>query len=157
MRGWISQNHRLRRRAIETGGLLWGEWDDATGIVWVTDSSGPPPDSFHSEDAFICGVQGTAAEHERRTKLTRQSAGYIGMWHTHPDTKPFPSGTDISGMHHILTSGALPPRKNLLIIVGKESGQDVIGAYLFRRLKGDELNALHELKKGRLRLPDPIL
>lgn len=157
MRGWISQNRRLRRREVETGGLLWGEWDDATGIVWVTDASGPPPDSLHSEDGFICGVQGTAAEHERRAKLTRRSTGYIGMWHTHPDAKPFPSGTDISGMHHILTSGALPPRKNLLLILGKDSGQDVIGAYLFRRLKGDELNAVHELKAGRLRLAEPIL
>jgi len=50
-------------------------------------------------------------------------------------------------MHHILTGGALSPRKNLLLIIGKDSGQDMIGTYLFPRLKGDELNAVHELKK----------
>lgn len=157
MKAWIAQNRRLRNRRVETGGLLWGEWDDATGIVWVTDASGPPPDSYHSEEQFICGVEGTAAEHESRTKITRSSVGYIGMWHTHPDSLPFPSGTDIGGMHHILTSGALPLRKNVLLIIGKDSGQDTLGVCVFRRVKGDALNATHELRMGRLRLPEPTL
>jgi proteasome lid subunit RPN8/RPN11 len=79
------------------------------------------------------------------------------MWHTHPDAQPLPSEIDIRGMHRILTGGALPPRKNLLLIVGKDSGRDTIGAYLFRRVKGDELNAVHDMKIGRLRLPESIL
>lgn len=157
IKAWTAQNRRLRNRKVETGGLLWGEWDEATGIVWVTDASGPPPDSRHSEEMFLCGVVGTAVEHERRTKLSRFSTSYIGMWHTHPISRPLPSGTDIEGMHHILTSGTLPVRKNLLLIIGKDAGQDTLGAYLFRRLKGDALGALHEMRTGRLHLQESIL
>src|SRR6185295_4414864 len=104
---WISQNRRIRHESVETGGLLWGEWDDATGIVWVTDASGPPPDSNHSEDLFLCGTKGTKKEHESRSKGSRLSVGYIGMWHTHPVSKPFPSTTDFAGMLQILTADEL--------------------------------------------------
>jgi hypothetical protein len=60
-------------------------------------------------------------------------------------------------MHQILTKGGLPPRKNLLLIIGKDSGKDVVGAYLFRRMKGDALSAVHELKTGRMALPEHFL
>jgi proteasome lid subunit RPN8/RPN11 len=79
------------------------------------------------------------------------------MWHTHPGAEPLPSEIDLQAMHRILTGGALPPRKNLLLIVGKDSGQDTIGAYLFRRVKGDELNAFHDMKVGQLPLPESLL
>ena len=157
MKAWIAQNRRRRDRRVETGGLLWGEWDEATGIVWVSSASGPPSDSHHSEDLFVCGVKGTKEEHEARITLSRLSVGYIGMWHTHPVSQPIPSETDIRGMHQILTSGALPLRKNLLLIVGKDAGHDTVGAYLFRRMSGDDAFAVHELKQGCQRLPEPIL
>jgi len=157
MKAWVSNNRRVRKRTVETGGLLWGEWDDATRILWVTDVSGPPPDSYHAETKFVCGVEGTAEEHNRRNERTRGAVGYIGMWHTHPISEPLPSTIDLGGMHQILTRGALPPRKNLLLIVGKDSGQDSLGAYLFRRKKGDEASAVYELRAGRRALPDQFL
>jgi len=154
---WISQNRRLRNENVETGGLLWGEWDDATGVVWVTDASGPPPDSRHSESHFLCGVRGTREEHESRVRLTRRSVGYIGMWHTHPTSSPFPSETDFLGMHEILTAGELPPRKNLLLILGKHMNHDTVGGFLFRRMNGDASSAVHYLMRGQKRLPEGIL
>lgn len=157
IKAWITQNKRIRNRKVETGGLLWGEWDDATSIVWVTDASGPPPDSHHSEESFICGSKGTREEHETRIKLTRFSVGYIGMWHTHPVSQAFPSGRDFIGMHQILTSGPLPPRKNILLIIGKENGVDTIGVYLFRRMTGDTAAALHEFHEARVPLLEAML
>jgi integrative and conjugative element protein (TIGR02256 family) len=133
MRGWIAQNKRLRRGNVETGGLAWGEWDDATDIIWVSGFSGPPGDSTHSEDLFVRGVAGTKKEHESRTKITRRSVGYVGEWHTHPVSRPLPSLTDLEGIHQNLSVGGLPPRKTILMIIGKQSGVDSIGAYVFRR------------------------
>lgn len=157
MKAWITQNKRIRNRKVETGGLLWGEWDDATGIVWITDASGAPPDSHHSEESFICGSKGTTEEHETRVRLTRFSVGYIGMWHTHPVSQPFPSGKDFIGMHQILTGGQLPPRKNVLLIIGKDNGVDTIGVYLFRRMTGGADAALHEFHEARSPLPEAML
>lgn len=157
MRAWVLNNRRMRKRAVETGGLLWGEWDDSTRIVWVSDASGPPPDSYHSETKFVCGVEGTTEEHVTRTEVSRGAVGYIGMWHTHPMSEPLPSTIDLRGMHQILTKGNLPPRKNLLLILGKDSGQDSIGAYLFRRKKGDASSAVHELRARTKPLADEFL
>jgi len=155
--GWVTQNRRTRHRSVETGGLLWGEWDDATRIVWVTEASGPPPDSYHSAERFVCGVAGTREEHDARVRYTRRSVSYIGMWHTHPTSRPLPSVTDFAGMHDILTAGDLPPRKNLLLIFGRCSGHDAVGAFLFRRLKGDMSGALHNLTQAQKLLPRNIL
>lgn len=157
IKAWITQNGRIRNRKVETGGLLWGEWDDATSIVWVTDASGPPPDSHHSEEVFICGSKGTMDEHETRVRLTRFSVGYIGMWHTHPVSRPFPSGKDFLGMHQILTSGPLPPRKNVLLIIGKDNGVDTIGVYMFRRMTSGAAAAFHEFYEARASLPEAML
>ena len=157
MKAVINQNSRIRSRNIETGGLLWGEWDDAMRIIWVTSASGPPRDSYHSEELFRCGVEGTKDEHEARVVLTRLSVGYIGMWHTHPTSRPLPSRTDIQGMLDILTLGPLPPRKNLLFIIGKDSRQDGLGAYLFRRISEGTTIASFEMVEGWKQLTEAML
>ena len=155
IKAWASKNRRTRRADVETGGLLWGEWDEATRIIWVTAASGPPPDSKHSVEHFVCGVVGTKEENETRLKISRRSVGYIGMWHTHPPSRPLPSETDFAGMHDILTAGELPPRRNLLLIFGREASGDAVGAFLFRRIKGDVY--VHGLLDGRKTLPEKIL
>lgn len=133
VRGWIEQNRRRRSRKVETGGLLWGEWDDASCVVWVTDASGPPTDSKHSAEIFVCGQQGTAAENISRQKYSRNAVQYLGMWHTHPVSRPMPSDIDYQGMAEILASGPMPPTKNLLLIVGRMPARDVLGAFAFVR------------------------
>lgn len=153
MKTTINQNRRIRDKNMETGGLLWGQWDDAMRVIWLSNASGPPLDSFHSSESFRCGRQGTIEEHEARIDLTRFSVGYIGMWHTHPASPPLPSSTDWDGMHDILSAGPLAPRKNLLVIIGKDFGEDSIGTFLFERISGKTTlvaKGLKTLPKGML-------
>lgn len=133
MKATVAQNRRVRGHRNETGGLLWGEWDEAMRIVFVTDASGPPPDSSHSEQLFICGTVGTAEEATDRQKSSRSAVSYIGMWHTHPVSSPSPSDVDITGMTEILTVQPGAPRSSLLMIVGSHGGKNVLGNYLFER------------------------
>jgi integrative and conjugative element protein (TIGR02256 family) len=157
MKAWIEQNRRLRTGNVETGGLAWGEWDDATGIIWINSFSGPPPDSSHSPELFVRGVAGTKREHEMRIKNTRHTVGYIGEWHTHPVSRPLPSLTDIGGIHQNLTVGELPPNKTILMIVGKQSSTDTIGAYIFRRAKRRNTLWIVRLAGVQRTLPKSIL
>lgn len=157
MIAWVLQNRRLRGGKVETGGLLWGEWDDATRIIWVTDASGPPTDSSHSETLFICGTNGTLNEHNVRTQNSRLATGYIGMWHTHPASRPMPSEIDIQGMNQILTAGELSPRRNILLIIGKESNRASIGAYIFRRTRNSGGATIYPLGQGRIYLTEDFL
>jgi len=116
---------------VETGGLLWGEWDDATRTVWVSMASPPPPDSRHSRDGFVCGIEGSDGEWKDKEHRFRGAGNYVGMWHTHPVSTPLPSTTDFGGMGLILTEGRTPPRRGLMVIVGRHAGRDAVGVAIF--------------------------
>ena len=120
---------------IETGGLLFGERDDALGIIWISDVIGPPRDSLARSDIFVCGIEGTLAEHRRRITQSRGSIQYIGMWHTHPVSDPVPSATDLSGMKIMLDQEELSPSRSLLMIIGTPHSSPKIGCYVFDRSK----------------------
>lgn len=136
--GWIRRSRRTRGRSVETGGILFGKRDDALRIIWVDASSGPPPDSRASAAEFVCGVVGVKEEIEHRKRDTRGSVGFVGMWHTHPDDVPFPSVRDLGGMVQLLTSGDVPLRRCLLLIVGLINRHPVLGAAVFERVGIEE-------------------
>ena len=133
IRAWISRNARISGERTETGGLLFGEWDDAARVIWVTEVLGPPPDSRASEEGFICGVLGTHEANAEKVKRSRGSVQYIGMWHTHPVSRAVPSPTDLAGMAEILADASVSARKQLLIIVGETTTKPEIGCYVFER------------------------
>jgi len=109
---------RLREPAVETGGVLLGEIDDACRVIWVSKATGPPPDSRASASAFVCGVEGVddlVAHHDRRT---RGALRFLGLWHTHPYGHARPSEMDKRGMTELLVLVAHAPRRALLVILG---------------------------------------
>ena len=130
-RGWVRQNNRLRSRNTETGGLLWGYWDDAVGVIWVFDISGPPPDSLHDAGHFICGKQGTTEEHLRRIATTHGTCGFIGFWHTHPDMASHQSGVDILGMGGLVAGIGENQRRALMLIFGRIAKRPTAGIYVY--------------------------
>ena len=134
MRAWIRRSGRISPGS-ETGGVLYGERDDALRIIWVSDILGPPPDSEASAHGFVCGTEGVDAATMTFSTRSRDSSRPIGMWHTHPDGDPVPSPTDFEGMDTIIrrTDRSLP--KQLLIIVGGTESEYRIGAYLYNRYK----------------------
>jgi integrative and conjugative element protein (TIGR02256 family) len=129
----ICASRRKRGKAVETGGVLFGKRDDVLRIIWVDFASGPPTDSKHSRMEFLCGTRGVDRAHKRWGGRTRGSIEYVGMWHTHPECKPRPSGKDWLGMTQILTAGDPPPRKCLLLIVGLQNKNPWLGASVFER------------------------
>lgn len=130
-RAWVQQNNRLRSASHETGGLLWGLWDDVVDVIWVFDASGPPKDSKHDPGHFVCGTEGNVEECERRQRLTRGVSGFVGMWHTHPDMRPQQSMTDMSGMTGLVAGVGQNQRRALMVIYGRERGQPQVGFYLY--------------------------
>jgi molybdopterin/thiamine biosynthesis adenylyltransferase len=130
-RGWVKQNNRIRSPSHETGGLLWGQWDDAIGVIWIFDASGPPHDSKHDPGHFLCGVRGTINEHNHRIKSSHGTCGFIGFWHTHPDMPSEQSPTDIHGMANLVSSFGQNQRRSLMLIFGRTSGTPTAGAYVY--------------------------
>lgn len=138
MRAWARRSRRLNPRD-ETGGHLFGERDDALGVVWVNDIVGPPPDSFASPNLFVCGVDGVDAATTAIRSRSRDANRPIGMWHTHPDSLPVPSPTDHQGMTQIVTDTETATPKQLLVIVGGHPDRPLLGAFIYERHQDNTL------------------
>lgn len=134
MLGWISKARRTLGGKIETGGILFGEHDSTLRIIWVSEIIGPPSDSDSSPDGFVTGILGVKEANAEKQQRTKGSVAFVGMWHTHPNSAPIPSATDLSGMAQIVgATGSANPKALLLILGGSDWEALVFGAYLFKR------------------------
>ena len=124
LRAWVRRSERLSGRYVETGGHLFGERNDAARVIWVSDVSGPPPDSKASPSGFVCGFEGVLESSEERSRFSRNSLKFIGMWHTHPNGSPKPSETDYRAMRDIVNDPSLSCPLSLLLVVGTSLQQD---------------------------------
>ena len=144
MCAWARRSARTAGSSVETGGLAFGEINEAAAVVWITDIEGPPPDSDASEAHFTCGIQGTSEAAEGRRTRFRGSVECVGSWHTHPTSEPSPSRVDLGAVAHLLTgtgtgtrvaggpSGSLRRRLVLLILSGDPDASPILGAHVFR-------------------------
>ena len=139
IRASTRESERIRGDEVETGGLLFGEMDEHLKVVWVSEASGPPPDSRHSADEFLCGIEGTAELNEEKTTRTRKTIQYVGTWHTHPVSPAFPSTRDLSAMDILLTQSPVPTERLLMMIVGHAKSSPEISATVFLREEFESL------------------
>jgi integrative and conjugative element protein (TIGR02256 family) len=141
MVGWVATSRRRVGPKPETGGVLFGERNEASRVIWVSEVIGPPPDSEASPDLFLCGVEGVAESNQEKRTRTRGSVQYIGMWHTHPVSQPVPSTTDFNGMARLVLAQELSSPKPLLLILGYTSRPRPwsTGAFVFSRRDFEQL------------------
>ncbi|MFG3299373.1 ThiF family adenylyltransferase [Micromonospora chersina] len=118
---------------VETGGMLLGQIDRASRVVWVTDADGPPPGSAASAEGLVLDPTAARGRARRRRRLTRGMVAYIGAWHTHPDYPALPSAVDRRAMDEMASDG-MPV---LLMILGGGGGR------LARWVAGAELPDMH--------------
>jgi len=118
LRSWIATATRRLGAGSETGGLIFGQRDEAAGVIWIDVLSGPPPDSKQSAAEFVCGVEGVEDLCRANQKLGRGSLEFLGMWHTHPDQPSSFSRRDLLGMAQLLAAAPSPLPQGLILIVG---------------------------------------
>jgi len=112
----IEKSKKGKGATSETGGILFGEWDDICKIVYIDEVTDAPKDSKRNKSEFICGVEGVKEKNEKYKKLTKGSKHFIGYWHTHPYSSPDYSSQDDNGMKTIIIT--LSPQRALMLIVG---------------------------------------
>lgn len=156
-KAWARQNSRVRSAQHETGGLLWGMWDDAVGVIWVFDASGPPPDSLHDPGHFVCGVKGTAEEHRARHQRSNGTSGFIGFWHTHPDMPSFQSGTDIAGMAGLVSGIGGNQKRAIMLIFGRTDETPTAGIYIYESSSRIDTAELISVGEAQIRLEAAIV
>ena len=138
MLGWARRSVRTAGPKIETGGLVFGELNEAAGVLWVTDVEGPPPDSHAAEDHFTCGTEGMGEAAQERRSRFRGSVDCVGSWHTHPTSTPHPSVVDIDAVAQLLVDPGSTRRTCLVLILSGSPDAPVLGAHAFRTKLSDE-------------------
>lgn len=120
MRAETRRVARTRGCRVETGGLLLGAVDDATGVVHIDVAAGPPPDSRLSTLHFEFGTAGTQELVDHHRKRTAQRTSYVGVWHTHPYGVAKPSATDEAGLAALTTFPGAGPWALMVILAGHD-------------------------------------
>jgi ubiquitin-protein ligase len=156
-KAWVKQNNRLRSSDYETGGLLWGYWDDAIGVIWLFDVSGPPRDSRHDPGHFLCGVEGTSEEHSHRIGQSHGVCGFTGFWHTHPDLPSDQSQIDIFGMSTLVASVGQNQKRALMLIFGRTARKPSAGVYIYESQSSSKQGELISVGVGQSILKSPVV
>ena len=153
MQGWIRAGARERSAEDETGGLLFGEFDETMGIAWISNVSGPPGDSVFSPERFVCGTEGTRELCDRYQVRTHGVTSYVGTWHSHPVSPARPSPTDYAGIGTIFAATRGEGAHQLMLIVGNASSpRPHIGGYAFEKQQlvegSDEIRLTPHVRGG---------
>ena len=134
IQAWIRRSARSNGREVETGGHLFGERDDAAKVLWISEVTGPPPDSRASASEFVCGVEGVREVIKQKNKFSSGSISFIGMWHTHPNGNPTPSTTDYNAMLSVVKNPDFSCARSILLVIGPNSdGPTSVAGALFSR------------------------
>jgi predicted acylesterase/phospholipase RssA/proteasome lid subunit RPN8/RPN11 len=134
IRGWINSCARIRSPEDETGGLLFGQFDETLGIGWITNVSGPPKDSMFSPEGFVCGIEGTEDLNDKYKERSHRTVQYVGTWHSHPVSQAIPSETDYEGIATIFSANPSQGAHQLMMIVGNSaSNEPEMGMYVFEK------------------------
>ena len=138
MQAWARHSSRVTAPDIETGGLVFGELNEAATVLWVTEVDGPPPDSTATAHSFTCGVEGTIEAAQARHRRFRASVDCIGSWHTHPTSAPKLSDVDFAAAAQLLADPTAARRTCLLLILSGHPDTGSLGAYAFRTHSHDQ-------------------
>ena len=138
MCGWAHTSLRRHGPKSETGGLAFGELNQAAGVLWVSEVEGPPPDSDASEHHFTCGVAGMQEANESKRSRFRHSVACVGSWHTHPDSPAVPSDIDFGAVAQILGMPTATRRTCLLLILSGYPDDVTLGAHVLKARRRDD-------------------
>lgn len=126
----MSASADRRGQAAETGGLLFGERDDAAARLWVTTATGPPADSSHAPYGFVCGTKDTQSWTDALHDTHGDAVSFVGTWHTHPAGPTHPSEKDYTTMKQLVEETDTPLSAGLLLVVGGSPDQPSFKAHL---------------------------
>lgn len=103
--------------ASEAGGVLLGRWIAKDGHFVIDAISDPMPGDRATRRSFFRSVAHNDVINAS-LRRSRNTCGYLGEWHTHPEPHPTPSGVDLRDWHRRTREDRLDIPRVFFIIVG---------------------------------------
>lgn len=98
----------------EAGGEVYAYDPDANGLI-ISAATGPNPGDRRGRNSFNPDVEATARDRMQHFSHGRHA---IGLWHTHPEQWPEPSGQDHRTTMQYLDAFGTDRSRYLLVILG---------------------------------------
>ncbi|MBT41019.1 MAG: hypothetical protein CMF12_00690 [Idiomarina sp.] len=105
-----------RREKTEAFGVLIGAQNQDASQFWVEACTKPLGKDFSTRTSFILKDPHHQQCVDRHFKESEGSLGYLGTWHSHPESIPSPSHVDLKDWHSCCERN--PDRKLIFVIVG---------------------------------------
>ncbi|HZE68932.1 MAG TPA: Mov34/MPN/PAD-1 family protein [Pyrinomonadaceae bacterium] len=123
----------------ETGGVIVGrgEWLDSE--VSITGVSGPGPRAVRTRYSFQRDIKHCQ---DYLNRIARESSGlldYLGEWHKHHETDPWPSGQDLTTLATIALDPNYHVSVPILIIIGSSNNRSSLRAFSVDSLRNVQL------------------
>ena len=96
----------LEHRPLEAGGLLLGYRKDA--CIEIVDCTEPSESDFATPNRFVRQDAHHIAYAKRCWAASGQRIDWVGEWHSHPDSSPNPSCTDLRSWKKIVRRHGAP-------------------------------------------------
>jgi integrative and conjugative element protein (TIGR02256 family) len=113
---YLAKHQQLRRWQTEAGGQLFGTIADKR--IQIQEATGPRKSDRRSRYSY---VPDRKAEQREIDDHFPAGLHFLGDWHTHPESEPTPSGTDLSNMRECVKKSHRALSGFLLLIVGTAS------------------------------------
>jgi integrative and conjugative element protein (TIGR02256 family) len=120
------QFRQLNWRAPEAGGQLFGTV--AGEEVRITRATGPHAGDTRSRYAYRSNP---SAAQRCIDEYGQMGLLYLGEWHTHPETAPNASTTDVEAMMRLRAASQTRVSTLLMLIQGRAQGVDGLALYSF--------------------------
>ncbi|WJN58870.1 hypothetical protein OH686_09005 [Pseudomonas sp. SO81] len=98
----------------EAGGEIFSSEPDSNGMI-ITTATGPNPTDYRRRSAWNPDTR--ASDRNREVEFTH-NRHVVGLWHTHPERSPSPSGRDQKTTWEYLDSFQGDRSRYLMVIVG---------------------------------------
>lgn len=105
---------QLRFWQKEAGGEIYSVDPDAHRII-VTAATGPNPGDRRGRCSFNPDIEAAAQDRIWQFAMGRHA---VGLWHTHPESQPTPSGRDIRTTEEYLKAFSRDRDRYLMVILG---------------------------------------
>ena len=115
----FDRHRQVTADSPEAGGQLFARFDG--NIIRVEGATGPRPSDHRSPTSFI---PNRAAERREIRRNFKKGFHYVGDWHTHPESRPSPSLTDIRSFRDMYRKSRHGLAGFLMVIVGIVPDED---------------------------------
>ena len=116
----LSKFRQLNNKDNESGGTLIGSFLSNDNGFIIDKLTIPQKKDKQTRHSFYRSEQ----HNEIVQKIWKETNGFstfLGLWHTHPESNPTPSSTDLSDCERVLKNGKFDCNGLLYLIVGTET------------------------------------